>query len=107
MMHLKLIVDVVVLLATGATSTLVHLGGDGVSDVGQLLLLLLEVLGSGLSAMLLEPLVGLLDSVEDLGKLACAFVKRAVVELTVSLSSSSILPPRPSSSLTWFLREKA
>ena len=27
--------------------------------------------------------------------------------LTVSLSSSSILPPRPSSSLTWFLREKA
>ncbi|KAE9577058.1 hypothetical protein CGMCC3_g7002 [Colletotrichum fructicola] len=31
----------------------------------------------------------------------------SIIDMTGSLSSSSILPPRPSSSLTWFLREKA
>lgn len=49
-----------------ATSTLVHLGGDGVGDVGQLLLLLLKVLGGGVGAVLLEPLSSLLNSVKDL-----------------------------------------
>ena len=108
-MRLQLIVDVVILLATGAASTLVHLGGDGVSDVGQLLLLLLEVLSGGVSAVLLEPLVGLLDSVEDLEYVSMfsLVILSMMGKLTVSFSSSSILPPRPSSSLTWFLREKA
>lgn len=72
-MHLKLIVEGRVLLLL-ATSTLVHLGGDGVGDIGQLLLLLFKVLGGGVSAVLLEPLGSLLDSVEDLGKLACGLV---------------------------------
>lgn len=49
-----------------ATSTLVHLGGDGVSDVGQLLLLLLKVLGGGVGAVLLEPLSSLLNSFKNL-----------------------------------------
>jgi hypothetical protein len=65
-MHLKLIMDVVILLSTSATSALVHLGGDRVSDVGKLLLLLLEVLSGSVSTVLIEPLVGLLDGVEDL-----------------------------------------
>jgi hypothetical protein len=64
-MRLQLVVDVVILLATRVTRSLVHLGGDGVSDVGQLLLMLLEVLGGGVSAVLVEPLVGLLDSIEN------------------------------------------
>lgn len=51
-----------------ATSALVHLGGDGVGDVGQLLLLLLKVLGGGVGAVLLEPLGSLLNSVKDLVK---------------------------------------
>lgn len=55
--------EVTILLAT---SVLVHLGGDGVGDVGQLLLLLLEVLGGGVSAVLLEPLSSLLNSLKDL-----------------------------------------
>lgn len=71
--HLQLIVEGRVLLLL-ATSALVHLGGDGVGDVGQLLLLLLKVLGGGVSAVLLEPLGGLLDSVEDLGMLACGLL---------------------------------
>lgn len=49
-----------------ATSTLVHLGGDGVGDVGQLLLLLLKVLGAGVGAVLLKPLSSLLNSLKDL-----------------------------------------
>ena len=58
--------EVSILLTTVTTGTLVHLGGDGVGDVGQLLLLLIEVLGGGVSAVLLEPLGSLLDSLEDL-----------------------------------------
>lgn len=54
------------LLSTSVALALVHLGGDGVGNVGQLLLLLLKVLGGGLGAVLLEPLSGLLDSLEDL-----------------------------------------
>lgn len=49
-----------------ATSTLVHLGSDGVGDVGQLLLLLLKVLGGGVGAVLLEPLSSLLNSLKNL-----------------------------------------
>lgn len=49
-----------------ATSTLVHLGGDGIGDVGQLLLLLLKVLRSGVGAVLLEPLSSLLNSFKNL-----------------------------------------
>lgn len=64
---LQLVVEVaLVLLATGAAGTRVHLGGDGVGDVGQFLLLLLKVLGGGLVAVLLEPVGGLLDGLEKL-----------------------------------------
>ena len=44
----------------------VQLAGDGVGHVGQLLLLLLEVLSRGRGSVLLEPLGSLLDSVQDL-----------------------------------------
>ena len=54
------------LLSSSVALALVHLGGDGVGHVGQLLLLFLKVLGSGLGAVLLKPLSGLLDSLEDL-----------------------------------------
>jgi hypothetical protein len=60
------VVVLVILLGTRATGTLVHLGGDGVGDVGQLLLLLLEVLSGGSASVLLEPVSGLLDSVKNL-----------------------------------------
>ena len=45
-----IVVKIIIILSTRATGTLVHLGGDGVGDVGQLLLLLVKVLsrsGSG------------------------------------------------------------
>lgn len=63
---LQFVMEVAIVL--GATSTLVHLGGDGVGDVGQLLLLFLKVLGGGVGAVLLEPLGSLLDSVKNLVK---------------------------------------
>lgn len=63
---LQLIVERAALALTRATGALVHLGGDGVSNVRKLLLLLLEVLSVGVGTVLLKPLVGLLDSIEDL-----------------------------------------
>ncbi len=54
------------LLLTARGTTLVHLGGNGVGDGAKLLLLLLEVLSGGLGTVLLEPLGGLLDSVQKL-----------------------------------------
>jgi hypothetical protein len=66
-MRLQLVTDVgLVLLLASATSARVHLGGDGVGDVRELLLLLLEVLGGGLGAALLEPVDGLLDGLKKL-----------------------------------------
>jgi len=46
-LQLVVIVRLIVLSAARATSSSVNLGGDGVRDVGQLLLLLLEVFGGG------------------------------------------------------------
>lgn len=58
-------------LARASTRTrLVDLGRDGVRDARQLLLLLVVVLGGSRGAVLLEPLEGLLDGVEDLVQLA-------------------------------------
>ena len=56
----------ITLILASAAATRVHLGSNGVRDVGQLLLLLLEILSASLSTVLVEPLSGLLDSVEDL-----------------------------------------
>lgn len=58
------------LVLTSARTRLVDLGGDGVCDARQLLLLLVVVLGGSRGAVLLEPLEGLLDGVEDLVQLA-------------------------------------
>jgi hypothetical protein len=52
------------IVVTSATSRAVKLGGDGVSDVGQLLELLVKVLSSSLSGVALEPVLGLLDGLE-------------------------------------------
>lgn len=52
--------------SAGAAGALVHLGGDGVGNIGQLLLLLLEVLGGCSGAVLLKPGGGLLDGLENL-----------------------------------------
>ena len=61
--HLQLIVTGL-LIVTSATSRAVKLGGDGVSDIGKLLELLVEVLGDGVGRVLLEPVLGLLDGLE-------------------------------------------
>lgn len=64
--RLELVVNVGLVLLTRTARTLVHLGSDGVRDVRQLLLLLLEILGGGLGAVLLEPVGSLLDGLKDL-----------------------------------------
>jgi len=64
--QLVVVVGLVVLRAAWATSASVELGRDGVGDVRQLLLLLLEVFGVGGGGVLFEPVGGLLDSFEDL-----------------------------------------
>jgi hypothetical protein len=56
------LVVIVVGHATGTAS--VELGGDGVGDIAQLLLLLVKVLGDGGGGVLLEPVLSLLDSLE-------------------------------------------
>ena len=53
-------------IVTIATSSLVHLGGDGIGNVRELLLLLLEVLRGRIGRVLIEPVVGLLDGIEKL-----------------------------------------
>ena len=53
-------------IVTSATSSLVHLGGDGIGNVRELLLLLLEVLRGRIGRVLIEPVVGLLDGIEKL-----------------------------------------
>lgn len=65
--YLELIVvnGLIIITARGATRA-VKLAGDGVSDVGQLLLLLLEVLRGGSSSVLLKPLGSLLNGINDL-----------------------------------------
>jgi hypothetical protein len=52
------------LVVTSATSRAVKLGGDGVSDIRELLELLIKVLSDSGSGVLLEPVLGLLDGVE-------------------------------------------
>ena len=46
-------------------SRAIELAGDGVGHVGELLLLLLEVLGGGFGSVVLEPVCDLLNGVED------------------------------------------
>jgi hypothetical protein len=53
-------------VTTSTTSRLVELAGDGIGNVGQLLLLLLEVLGGRSSSVLLKPVSGLLDGLQKL-----------------------------------------
>jgi hypothetical protein len=68
-MFLKLIVAGLVIVIRHASSTAsaaVKLAGDGVCDVAELLLLLIKVLGGGLGGVVVEPVLGLLDSIEDL-----------------------------------------
>lgn len=52
-------------LLTLATSSAVKLRGDGVGNAGELLELLVEVLGGGRSGVLLKPVLSLLDSLSD------------------------------------------
>lgn len=53
-------------VVTSSTRRLVELASDGVGNVGQLLLLLLEVLGGRSGSVLLEPVSGLLDGLQKL-----------------------------------------
>jgi hypothetical protein len=52
--------------ASSTASAAVKLAGDGVCDVAELLLLLVKVLGGCLSSVVVEPVLGLLDSIENL-----------------------------------------
>lgn len=66
-MCLELVVVHRLVVATSTTtSRLVELASDGVGNVGQLLLLLLEVLGGRSGSVLLEPVSGLLDGLQKL-----------------------------------------
>jgi hypothetical protein len=63
-LDLQLVVTgVLSLLIATCTALAIKLGGDGVSDLGELLELLIEVLASGRGGVLLEPVLGLLDGV--------------------------------------------
>jgi hypothetical protein len=62
-----LVIITVVWHSTGTTTlTTVHLAGDGVGDVAELLLLLLKVLSSGISGVLFDPVLGFFDGFEEL-----------------------------------------
>jgi len=74
------VVNRLVIVTAGATSGAVKLAGDGVGDVRQLLLLLLKVLRFSGGSVLLEPLVGLLDSVQD-----------SLLVLLVNLATKTVL----------------
>lgn len=112
-MQLQFVVEITLRLLLATRGTTVHLGSDGVGDVGQLLLLLLKVLSGSVSAVLVEPLSSLLDGIQNLRILLvisyyCTGLQVTLWhKLTVSFSSSLILPPRPSASLTWFFKLKA
>lgn len=63
-MEITLVLSLALWSAAGA----VHLGSDGVGDIGQLLLLFLKVLSGSLGTVLVKPLGGLLDGIQDLRK---------------------------------------
>ena len=52
--------------STTGTTAAIELAGDRVGDVAELLLLLVEVLCGRTGAVLVEPVLGLLDSLEKL-----------------------------------------
>lgn len=79
--RLQLIVAVIILLSCSSCAS-VHLAGDRVSDVRELLLLLLKLLGGSGSGVLLEPLGGLLDGVEN-------SLLILLIDLTIGLSASA------------------
>ena len=72
-----------VIIATSAAGTAlaVQLAGDGVRDVGELLLLLLKVLRRGRGRVLVEPLGRLLDGIQDLVKSVFGSYRREWVNL--------------------------
>ena len=63
-------------------SRAIKLAGNWIRNIGQLLLLLLELLGGGGSGVLLEPLGGLLNGVED-------SLLVLLIDLAIGLSVSS------------------
>lgn len=73
-----IVVHGLVVLTTWTTGRAVELAGDGVGDVGQLLLLLLEVLGLRGGGVLLEPVAGLLDGVQNLLRLLAVCAAQCV-----------------------------
>lgn len=68
------------LLRAGAGTSVVELAGDWVSDVAELLLLLIKVFLGGISRVLLEPLKSLLDGIEN-----------GLLVLLINLGSETIL----------------
>lgn len=75
-MHLQFVVEITLLLSRAFTSGFsVHLGGNGVGDIGQLLPLLLKVLGRSLGTVLVKPLSGLLDGLSELYNIVSQLLK--------------------------------
>lgn len=70
------------LIILGRRSRAVQLAGDGVSHAGELLLLLLKVLGGSSSSVVLEPVNGLLDSVDD-----------GLLVILINLATKTLLVP--------------
>jgi len=66
--------------ASGTASAAVKLAGDGVGNVAELLLLLIEVLGGSIGGVVVEPVLDLLDG-----------VKNSVLVVLVNLATETIL----------------
>lgn len=75
-MHLQFVVEITLLLSrTFASGLSVHLGSNWVGDIGQLLPLLLKVLGRSLGTVLVKPLSGLLDGLSELYNIVSQLLK--------------------------------
>ena len=66
------------LLAPRSTARAVHLGSDGIGNVGQLLLLFLKVLSGSVRPILVKPLGGLLDGIQNLKDMVSELLKKQV-----------------------------
>jgi hypothetical protein len=78
--HLQLIVVGLSIILTARATRAVKLGSNGVSDVGELLELLVKVFSGSLGSVGLQPVLGLLDSLHE-----------ALLVIVVNLATKTLL----------------